>query len=144
MIEMNINPQHLSGMPIHVRNIPGLIDVLINIWSTLPYRANNKLCSWTNTLFQNQHYHTVPITNCVHGQTHFFKIIGFGANVSFSPFPSPLILLFCSHPNFLDELAQKCLICWLALSVSFCFCYVFCVMAAFKILRFWKIICGYH
>lgn len=53
MIEMNINPKHLSGMPIHVHNIPGLIDVLINIWSTLPYCANKKLCSWTNTLFQN-------------------------------------------------------------------------------------------
>ena len=53
MIEMNINPKHLSGMPIHIQNIPGLIDVLINIWSTLPYRANKKLCSWTNTLFQS-------------------------------------------------------------------------------------------
>ena len=63
------------------------------------HRTNQKLRSWANAVFQNRG---------VCGQ----------AFPSLPP-PSPLIpFLFCSRPNFLDELARKRLLCRLAVACA--------------------------
>ena len=54
-----------------------------------PHRANQKLRSWANAVFQN------------HG------VCGQAVPSFPSPSPSPVIPFFCSRPNFLDDLAWQ-------------------------------------
>ena len=50
---------------------------------------------------------TAPIRSCVRGRTQFLKMVGFLRQTFPSLPPPPIISLFCSCPNFLDELVQN-------------------------------------
>ena len=66
-----------------------LVWLMFRVLSNQHYqhRTNQKLRSWANAVFQNRGV-------CRQAFPSF-------------PSPSPVIPFFCSHPNFLDELARK-------------------------------------
>ena len=58
----------------------------------------------------NQHYQHRTNQKLRLGRKQFFKIVGFGGK-HFFLFPPPSFpFFFCSRPNVLDKLAQKCLL----------------------------------